>query len=171
MLAYLFVIFAVLFRIFPHTLGFTPVIAALLFFGSRMSRRQLAIPFVLLAASDVFLTKFYYGYPFTPDHVASWMFYAAVLFLGTTLSGEPKPLKIAGAALGSSVAFFIVSNFAVWTVWNMYPKNFGGLVACYIAGIPFFRNALAGDMFFTAVMFSIPVLIGAISGKHRTAEL
>src|ERR1700745_3931710 len=63
---YLFVIFAVLARMpfMPHPWGFTPVAAALLYFGARGSRRQLWVPFALLAASDVILNKFVYAYPF-----------------------------------------------------------------------------------------------------------
>jgi len=171
MLAYLFVVFAVLFRIVPHTMGFTPVLAALLFFGSRMPRRQMWIPVVLLAASDVFLTKLFYGYPFTADHVASWIFYVAALFIGSAVGSRPNALRLAGAALGSSIGFFIFSNFAVWVVWNMYPKTWEGLMACYVAALPFFRNALAGDLFFTAVMFSMPALIEVLSRKGRHAEL
>ena len=58
MLAYLFVIFAVVARMpfMPHPWNFTPVAAALLYFGARGSRRQLWVPFALLAASDVILT-------------------------------------------------------------------------------------------------------------------
>ena len=171
MLAYLFVIFAVLFRLVPHTMGFAPVVGALLFFGARMPRRQMWVPIALLAGSDVLLTKFFYGYPFTPDHLASWAFYAAALWLGTRLGTEAKALRIGGAALASSVAFFIVSNFAVWAVWNMYPKNWEGLMACYVAAIPFFRNALAGDLLFTAVMFSVPVFVDVLIGKGRASQL
>lgn len=170
MLAYLFVVFAVLFRIMPHTMGFAPVIAALLFFGSRMPRKQLWIPVLLLAGSDIFLTKSFYGYPLTPDHIASWLFYVAVLFAGTTLGRAPKALRLVATTLGSSVAFFVLSNFAVWAVWEMYPKTWEGLMACYVAAIPFFRNALAGDLFFTAVMFSIPALVAGFSAKRHAVE-
>jgi len=57
MLAYLFVILAVVVRFMPHPLAFTPVGASLLFFGARGPRRQLWVPVALLAASDVVLTK------------------------------------------------------------------------------------------------------------------
>ena len=57
MLAYLFVVLAVAVRFMPHPWMFTPVVGSLLFFGARGSRRQLWIPFVMLAASDVVLTS------------------------------------------------------------------------------------------------------------------
>jgi hypothetical protein len=35
----------------------------------------------------------------------------------------------------------------------MYPRNFGGLTACYVAAIPFYWNTLASDVFYVAVLF------------------
>jgi hypothetical protein len=36
---------------------------------------------------------------------------------------------------------------------NLYPKTIEGLLACYVAAIPFFQNAVLGDVFYTALMF------------------
>ena len=72
MLAYVFVLFAVAVRFLPHPLSFTPVGASLLFFGARGSRRQIWVPLLLLAASDVILTKVIYAYPFSWDHFVTW---------------------------------------------------------------------------------------------------
>lgn len=159
MLAYLFVVLAVAVRFLPHPFSFTPVGASLLFFGARGPRKHAWVPVLLLAGSDVLLTRFQYGYPFTLDHLATWAWYAAVVALGTLLRDNARPLRIVGASLTTAVSFFAISNFAVWVVWNMYPKNLGGLAACYLAGIPFFRNELVSDVLFTAVMFSIPALL------------
>jgi len=186
MLAYLFVIFAVAMRMpfMPHPWNFTPVAAALLYFGARhgagSSRRQLWIPFVLLAASDVVLTKFVYTYQFTWDHYFTWAWYAAILWLGTNLREntslrEVKDwLRVGGAAVAGSVSFFIVSNFAVWACWPTYPKSFTGLMTCYAAGIPFFRHTLTGDMLFAAAMFGLPALAAMFvqtGESHRAASV
>src|ERR1700681_2308399 len=160
MLAYLFVIFAILARMpfMAHPWGFTPVAAALLYFGARGSRRQLWVPFALLAASDVILTKFVYSYVFSWDHFVTWAWYAAILFLGSQLRENTNWLRSAGAALASSISFFVVSNFAVWACCDMYPKTFSRLITGYAAALPFFRRGLAGDMLFTAVMFGLPAI-------------
>jgi hypothetical protein len=163
MLAYLFVLLAVAVRFLPHPLAFTPVAAALLYFGARGSRRQLWVPFALLAASDVVLTKVVYAYPFSWDHFVTWVWYAAILWLGTGLRENSKPLRIAGAALASSVSFFVVSNFAVWAAWSMYPKTLAGLMTCYAAALPFFRRGVEGDLLFTAAMFGLPVALGVLA--------
>ncbi|HYE24524.1 MAG TPA: DUF6580 family putative transport protein [Clostridia bacterium] len=165
MLAYLFVAIAVAFRFMPHPLSFTPVAAALLFFGARMPRRQAWIPVALLAASDVLLTKFVYGFALTPDHFVTWAWYGAAVGMGMLVGGKTTVLRVAGASLASSVSFFLVSNFAVWMAWEMYPKTLNGLAMCYAAAVPFFRNTVASDLMFTAVAFSIPVVLELLSPK------
>jgi hypothetical protein len=51
----------------------------------------------------------------------------------------------------------------------MYPKTLGGLTAAYVAGLPFFRNDLAGDLFFTAVFFGIGHLVHVMSERRAHA--
>jgi hypothetical protein len=168
MLAYLFVVLAVATRFLPHPFSFTPVGAALLFFGARGPRKQTWIPVLLLAGSDFVLTRFVYGYPYTVDHIATMAWYAAVLGMGMLLRDSARPVRIAGAALATAVSFFVVSNFAVWVAWNMYPPTLSGLAACYAAGVPFFRNEVVSDLLFSAVMFSVPAIIALV--KPATAK-
>jgi hypothetical protein len=164
MLAYLFVVFAIAVRFLPHPMAFTPVTAALLFFGARGSRRQIWVPLALLAVSDVILTKAVYAYPtFSWDHYVTWAWYAAMLFLGTRLGTTLKPLRVIGAALAGSVSFFLLSNFAVWAAMGMYPKNWNGLMMSYVAGLPFFRRGVEGDLLFTVAMFATPVALHALA--------
>jgi hypothetical protein len=172
MLAYVFVLFAVAVRFLPHPLSFTPVGASLLFFGARGSRRQIWVPLLLLATSDVILTKVIYAYPFSWDHFVTWAWYAAILWLGTKLDRNPRPLPVLGAALASSVSFFLVSNFAAWAAWvDTYPRNLSGVMMSYVAGLPFFRRGLEGDLLFTAAMFATPVALRAISAAlSKTAD-
>jgi len=164
MLAYLFVILAIVFRlaiphIQPHPWDFTPVGASLLFFGAYGSKRQLWIPIALFAATDVYLNLNVYHYPFGWDQFIEFVWYAATIWLGTRLRDRAEPLSTLGLALTSSVSFFLVSNFGVWAAYAMYPKTLGGLIACYVAGIPFYQHRILGDLMFTAVFFAAPVLL------------
>jgi hypothetical protein len=167
MLPYLFVLLAVAVRFMPHPWMFTPVTGSLLFFGARGSRRQLWVPFVLLAASDVVLTKWVYSYPFTWDHYVTFAWYAAVIWLGTRLGTKTKWVPVIGAALASSVSFFLITNLTSWAWLDMYPKNLSGVMMSYAAGLPFFRHALVGDLIFTTAMFATPVALQALSGLLR----
>jgi len=164
MLAYVFVILAVAFRFLPNTLGFAAVTASLLFFGARGSRRQMWFPLALMAASDLFLTRIIYEYPFTWDHYVTWVWYAAILWVGTCLRGNIKPVRVIVAALASSLSFFLLSNFAFWTTGIMYPRTLDGLLTCYTAALPFFRRGVEGDLFFTCAMFATPVLGHYLAG-------
>jgi hypothetical protein len=175
MLAYLFVVLAVAVRFMPHPWMFTPVVGSLLFFGARGPRRQLWIPFVLLAASDVALTKLVYSYPFSWDHYVTFAWYAAILWLGTRLGTKTKWLPVIGAALASSVSFYLITNFVAWAWLDMYPKNLSGLIMSYTAALPFFRHAVAGDLIFTVGMFATPMVLHVLSnafghhGDHAAA--
>lgn len=173
MLAYVFVLLAIAVRFLPfahvsflpHAWHFTPLAASLLFFGARGSRRQMWIPLVLLAATDVVLTKFIYAYVLSWDHLVTWAWYAAILLLGTTLREKSGIVRVIGAALASSISFFLISNFAVWAAWpEMYPRTLNGLMMSYTAALPFFRGTLESDLFFSVAMFGTPVLIQALSG-------
>lgn len=169
MLAYLFVIFAaaVHIRFIALPFSFTPVIAALLYFGARMPRKQMWAPVAILAATDLYLTPVTYGYHFNPDQIVTWGFYAAMVLLGGAMIKGFSPLRIGASALIGSVSFFLISNFAVWLLWHdMYPKTFNGLMACYVAGVPFFRNAVASDLLFTSAFFGIGYLVSLRSSEE-----
>lgn len=166
MLAYLFVALAVAFRFVHHPVAFTPVGASLLYFGARQPCRRMWIPLAALIVSDLVLTRFSYGYPFVADQFVIWAWYAAIMLLGGMLSRNSSVPRLAAAALGSSVSFFIISNFAVWAVWrNLYPATLSGLMTCYAVALPFFRNQIASDALFTAVFFGIGAAIA-----HRKEE-
>ncbi len=179
MLPYLFILLTIAVRflpfagplnVLPHAWHFTPLAASLLFFGARGSKRQMWIPLVLLAATDVALTKFIYAYPLSWDHLVTWAWYAAILWLGTNLREKSGPVRVVAAALASSVSFFLISNFAVWAAWEMYPKTFSGLMMSYAAGLPFFRGTAVGDTFFSIAMFGTPVFLHALSGWMRKSS-
>jgi hypothetical protein len=173
MLPYIFVLLAVAVRflpfagplnVLPHAWHFTPLAASLLFFGARGSRRQMWVPLVLFAAADVVLTKFIYAYALSWDVLVTWAWYAAILWLGTNLREKSGSVRVIGAALASSVSFFLISNFAVWAAWpNMYPRGWNGLMMSYAAGVPFFRGTVESDLFFSIAFFGTPVFLSALS--------
>jgi hypothetical protein len=99
-----------------------------------------------------------------------------VLWLGTKLRDNARPLPIVGAALASSVSFFLLTNLTSWAWLDiMYPRNLSGVMMSYAAGLPFFRHALEGDLLFTAAMFGTPVLLKTLvevfskAGDHTAA--
>ena len=168
MLAYLVLVLAVLSRLVPHLLhtpawGVTALGGGLLFFGSRLNRRQwwqalAAVP--LLAATDWYLTAQVYGFPFQlRSYVIPWLWYAAVAVLGSSLLHRRRSVvRVGGAALLSATGFFVLSNGLVWLGGEMYPRSFAGLLACYAAGLPFYRNDAFSTLALCGLLFGLPVL-------------
>lgn len=171
MLAYIFVIAAFASRFLPHPWHFTPIGAALLFFGARTSRKQMWFPVALLALSDVILSKYVYGVSLDLSVLVSWAWYAGIVLLGTRLRNTSNPLWIGSSALASAVSFFLASNFAVWIGGTMYPKTPAGLMTCYAAGIPFFQRDVIGTLLYTTVMFSIGALVTQSQSSERKAAV
>jgi hypothetical protein len=75
------------------------------------------------------------------------------VLIGLRLQKRRTLLRIGGATLLGSVQFFLITNFAAWWLLGSYPKTASGLAACYLAGLPFLGNTLAGDALYAALFF------------------
>ena len=78
-----------------------------------------------------------------------------IVLLGTVALKKRNAGSILFSALGASAIFFIVSNFGVWLSSPLYAKSWEGLIACYVAAIPFLQNTLLGDLGYTALLFGL----------------
>ena len=136
----MFVLLAVFVRLAPHPPNFTPITALALFGATTFSNRVLGtlLPLIALAISDLYL-GFY--------SISIWVYSS---FLAISLLGHYwKTIKTKNILM-SSLLFFIVTNFGVWLTG--YPKTIEGFVLCYTLAIPFFINAIAGDLFFSYIL-------------------
>jgi hypothetical protein len=135
-------------RLIPHPPNLASITAVALFGGAYLSDKRLAflVPLAALFLSDLILGLY--------SHMEIvYGSFALVVCIGLLLRKRRTPLRIAGAALSSSILFFVITNFGVWAFGSLYPKTIEGLVACYVAAIPFFQNTLAGDALYTAALF------------------
>ena len=142
------VLLAALSRLIPHPPNFAPVAAMALFAGAHIwdKRIAFAMPLVAMLIGDLFL-----GW-----HSGLLLVYVCMCIsvaIGVALRGRIKPGTIALGAVASSVIFFTVTNFGVWLAFGLYPTTASGLVACYVAAIPFFHYTLLGDLFYAGVLF------------------
>ena len=142
------VLAAALFRLVPHPPNFSPIAAMALFSGAYFGRKGLAFaaPLGAMLVSDAVL-GFHSGMPVVYGSLA------LIVVLGWLLTAKRSAGRIAAAAVSASVLFYLVTNFGVWALGDMYPKTLAGLGACYVAALPFFQNSLAGDLVFTALLF------------------
>jgi hypothetical protein len=163
MFAYLLLLAAVVTRVVPHAgwMNFTAVGGALLYFGARRSWREMLTPLAVLMATDFCLTVYSYNYAFKWEaYVPTWIWYAAAMVLGRILFSERATAwKVVAAALLGPTSFFVISNFAVWVSNGMYARSLEGLMACYVAAIPFYRNDLASTGIVLGLAFGVPALL------------
>src|SRR5256885_14841792 len=112
MLAFLFLAIAVAVRFLPHTFHFTPVGAALLFFGAKQPRKWMWVPVLAFAASDIALNRFVYHFPITWETFVSTAWYVMAIGIGALLRKDGDKFKlgnIAGVSLAGPSSFFIIS--------------------------------------------------------------
>ncbi len=155
---------AALSRILPHPSNFTPIVAMALFGGAYLKNKNLAFILVLVALflSDFILNntllRAYY-----PDHqglvfISSYMLWVygsmlAIVTLGILILKKISISRVLLSAVGASVLFYLVTNFGAMLGDPMYPKSMAGLSASLFAGLPFFKNALVGNLLYTGVLF------------------
>jgi hypothetical protein len=152
-----------LFRFIPHWPNFTPIAGMALFGGAYIGRKHLAfiIPFAAMFLSDLVLGL----------HKDMWSVYLSfglTVMIGTLIRSNVRFVTVLGAAIVSSVTFFLITNFGSWLVSPFYPQTFGGLMQSYIAGlafinngsygISFFLNELAGALFYSTLFFGVYAL-------------
>ena len=142
------ILLAAVLRVLPHPWNFTPIGAMALFSGAVFKERWLRFTFPLLAlfAGDAVVG-------FHKLMLTVYLSFLVSVAIGMWIGENRNVLRIAGGTLIGSVQFFLVTNFSVWAALNTYPKSFTGLLACYGAGLPFFRNTLAGDAVYAALLF------------------
>lgn len=159
-IAVVLILFAALSRLIPHPMNFAPITAIALFSGVYLDKKYaFIIPLAALVISDAFIGFYSYIY---------WVYgtFLLIAFIGLWLksrvensNGGKKAAYIFGTTLVSSIVFFIVTNFGVWTSGMFYEMSFKGLMESYIMAIPFFRNSLGGDLFYVTAMFGIYELV------------
>jgi hypothetical protein len=163
------VVVAALYRIIPgRPYGFAPQIAMALFGGAVIKDKKLAfaLPLLSMVLSDALFELLYFA-GISP----MWGFYEGqltnyVLFALLTVSGffikKMSVINIAVASFAAPTAYFLISNFMVWlsgTGGLQRPKTFDGLMMCFADGLPFYKNSIAGTLFFSALFFGSYYLI------------
>jgi len=146
---------AALTRLLPHEYNFAPIGAIALFAGTYITNKRLAflLPLSILFVSDVLL-EVIHGTGFYRDMIFVYGAFAIVVALGFLLRGREQGQNILAASLVASLAFFFITNFGTWLMFDIYPKSGAGLLSSYVAGIPFFRGTMIGDLFYNLVFFS-----------------
>ena len=158
------VIILALSRFLPHTLSFSlfnfsPLGGIALFSAAYFNRKYMAylLPMVVLwltnlLLDNLFFAQYYNGFAWFANPEVYFAFLLIVL-MGSGLLNKRTVPRVGIAAVSASIIFFVVTNFYAWFNTDLYPKSQEGLIACYVAAIPFYWNTLASDIFYSVVLF------------------
>lgn len=164
------VIVAAVYRVIPgRPMGFAPQIAIALFSGAMIKDKKLAFLFPVLSMliSDLFYQGLFAAgmAPYGGFYGGMWINY--ILFTSVTVFGmmirKIDVKNVLVASLAGPTYFFLVSNFLTWAGvgdFVEYPKTWEGLMACYAAGIPFYKASLMSTIAFSSLFFGGWALIG-----------
>jgi hypothetical protein len=167
----LLVALGVVARLAPHALNFSPIAASALFAGVVLHRRALSpvVPVAALLISDLVL-----GFDHWRIALAVYAALALPALIGILARGRRLAVVALPAVLSCSLIFFATTNFAVWAFSGMYSHDMAGLTQCYVAALPFLKATVAGDLFWSAVLFGGAWLIQhmhARSAARATADI
>ena len=176
LLIFTLIVVAAALRLAPHPWNFTPVGAIALFSGAMVRDRRWAFlfPMLVMFATDAISGFNKLSFLVYASFLLSVVIGRAVVgarFSLPALGGASPRAKreleaegnmraqkyalprIGAATFLGALQFFLITNFGVWAFLGSYPRTGAGLVACYIAGIPFFWNTLAGDAVYATLLF------------------
>ena len=140
--------------------GFSPVIAIALFSGFIIKQKDMSflLPLIALFISDAVIQLLYTQdlFPYAGFYGGQWKNYLVLMaatLIGWALKGRNYSSLMAGTIAAPTV-FFLISNFMVWagSIEAVYAKSFSGLMTCYEAGLPFYRNSLVATLVFLPVI-------------------
>ncbi len=132
----------------PHIWNFTAVGALAVFAGSQFRNKFVAmlIPLAAMAISDQFLGN---GFD-----VVVYLSFMVMVLCGVAINGRTTVTSVGLASIVGAVLFFLITNLNfVYDQHSLYPHNFQGIVASYVAGLPFLRNMLIGDAIYGTILF------------------
>jgi hypothetical protein len=153
-MGYVVILLAALTRFVPHLPNFSPVYGALLFGGANMKRRDsICFSALTLGASDVVLTKFMYHLNMGWEELIQIAAFVSIAMIGWILHERFSIGRLAFACLAAPTAFYIISDFGVWIGYGSYPHTWSGLVACYVAAIPYQGRITVSTILFSAILF------------------
>lgn len=145
--------------------NFAAVGAAAMFAGFMLRSRAwaLAVPVLAMLVSNALIGGYSLG-------VMVLVYAALVLpvFLGRWIvRRESKGVALAawlgGGSVVSALAFYILTNGAVWAFTPWYETTLSGLIRCYVAALPFFKWTLASNLLFTGLFFGAWALVSQAS--------
>ena len=132
-------------RFIPHPPNFTSLLTLSFYIPT-----ILGLQFLPALLVSFFITDLVIGL-----HSITFFTYGSVVFIAfmSKYFVQNMSTRISGALLGA-VAFFLITNFGVWT-FGGYGYSLNGLLLSYTMGLPFFGYSLISTFIFSAIVESL----------------
>lgn len=141
-----FLLVGIISRVIPHMPNATALTFVSLASGFLLPRYFALLGILFVTFCSDALISYFYHYPL----FGSWSLFTYSGFLGLALAGtflqKITALRSYAYFLGGSTLFWVWTNFGVWLTSGMYAKSITGMIACYVAAIPFLTNQWLGDL-------------------------
>ena len=158
----IFILLGVISRLIPHAPNFTPILAIALMSGLYIKKKFIVVlPISIMLVSDLIIGS----------HATVFWVYLSLILI--SLIGQVIKNNISNIVLYSilsSVLFFIITNFGVWSLGG-YGYTFAGLIMSYTMAIPFFNNTLLSTFIFSLGIYTANYIIGFYSVKYQISNL
>ena len=146
--AFILITLGIAARFLPHPANFAPIGAIAIFSGLYLPKKwALILPLAAMFFSDLFI-----GFYAWPIMLSVYSGFIIMGLIGLAVRKNKKLSTILGGTILGSVIFYLLTNGAVWAFDSLYPPTAAGLLQSYYLAIPFFRNSLLGDLFYTGVL-------------------
>ncbi len=150
-IAILFIALAISARLLPHPANVTPIAALALVAGIYLPKLwAILAPLAAMFISDIFI-----GFYDWKIMIIVYGSFVLIGLIGLLVRKKKHLWSIIGGITLGSIIFFLATNGAVWLFGTLYPHTISGLIESYIMGLPFFRNSIIGNLFYTVVLASI----------------
>lgn len=142
---------------FPYLWNFTPLFAVCLYGGAVLRPRWMgfAIPLVAQVLGDI-VFGLMSGEVWQAVSISTLVNYVLVGFsvvAGMTLQPRPALGRLFGTGAGVAIGHFLISNLAVWGLYQWYPHSLEGLAECFAQALPFFPTTVISTLFFSYLLF------------------
>jgi len=146
-------------RLLPHPANFTPVAAVGLFAGVYFRSKWAP----LLPLTGLLISDFYIGGYGARGMTVVYGAFALTFLIGKFMARggtfiknghfDTKLARVLGGSMLGAVLFFLITNNVFLYTPALYQHNFSGMIASYVAGLPFFRWQILGDLIYAGALF------------------
>ena len=154
MIPALLVTLATVMRLLPHPANFTPMSSVALFGGANLKKRYAVImPIAALVLSDIFI-----GFDSLESRLTVYGSFILIGLIGFAIRKKQNVGTVVGASIAGSILFYLITNFVFFYPATMYTHDLAGMMQSYYNALPFLRNMLLGDLFYTGILFGAHAL-------------